>query len=432
MQIAYFSPFNPQRSGISDFSEELVTSLKEYAHLTLFTSNENGCSERLNQEFEVYRIKDYQTRQVRDQFDIAVFHVGNNYDFHGEIVETFLRYGGILELHDIAMHHFLAEATLKKGKNDEYIAAMDYCHGIKGKQRAKDFLYGGKTAPWAKESLKYPVNKYLIDKAQAVIVHSDFAYEIVRGICLEVPLIKIGLHSPEIMQCDIARKTKAREKLDIKFDKLVMCVFGYASPEKRIVQILEAVSLYAKKYGDFHLYIVGKIAGIDIGHEIDRLELEDKVTVTGFVDLDDFNLYMLACDIAFNLRYPTQGESSASLAKLLGWGKTVFVTNIGTFREIPDHVVVKIEYGQHEVQQILENILKVRDCLDVYGTNAYKYALQYNNIKDNAKKYFQFFQRIIERHTIKAGFQDTVLDEIFRFGLNERNYVDHICKKMDY
>ena len=36
MLLAYFSPLNPQPSGISDYSEELLPQLAEGADITLF------------------------------------------------------------------------------------------------------------------------------------------------------------------------------------------------------------------------------------------------------------------------------------------------------------------------------------------------------------------------------------------------------------
>ena len=36
MRVAYFSPLNPQRSGISDYSEELLPYLGRYLDITLF------------------------------------------------------------------------------------------------------------------------------------------------------------------------------------------------------------------------------------------------------------------------------------------------------------------------------------------------------------------------------------------------------------
>lgn len=62
-----------------------------------------------------------------------------------------------------------------------------------------------------------------------------------------------------------------------------------------------------------------------------------------------------------NLRYPTQGENSASLLKILGHGKPVIATDIGSFSEFPDEVVYKIGYVESEVDEIIKTILKILD-----------------------------------------------------------------------
>ncbi len=432
MKIAYFSPFLPIRSGISDFSEELVWKLKEHGDIVLFADKGIIQNEKLVENFDIMDINEYRDRKIRSQFDAAVFHVGNNYQFHKEIVEVFLEYGGILELHDIALHHFLAEATVVKGKTEEYVRAMKYCHGDEGEKVARAFLSGKRNAPWEKESLKYIVNKYLIDRAQAIIVHSDFAYEIVRGIRYNVPLIKIELHTPEIDIYSQERKNETRHKMGISEDKLILGAFGYASIEKRIVQILEALALYKKRDENFHFYIVGKVEQADILKRIERLGLQENVTVTGYVNLNEFKEFMMVCDVAFNLRYPTQGESSASLARLLGFGKVVFVTDIATFKEYPDDVVVKIEYGRREVKQIYENLLSIKERLDIYGKNSYQYALKHNNLDINSKIYMDFFQKIVNNEEIDDEYEDHILNHLFQIKLEDDDYVKHLCEKMQY
>ena len=37
MRVGYCSPFNPMKSGISDFSEELVFALKKYIEVVIFS-----------------------------------------------------------------------------------------------------------------------------------------------------------------------------------------------------------------------------------------------------------------------------------------------------------------------------------------------------------------------------------------------------------
>lgn len=432
MKIAYFSPFSPMKSGISDFSEELVMKLKEHHDLVLFADQGIVENEIIKDNFKIMNIRDYEKETVRSQYDTAVFHMGNNYSFHKDIAEIFLKYGGILELHDIALHHFLAEATLSQGEKYDYIRAMKYCHGDAGEMRAKAFLNRKGKAPWIEESMKYMVNKYFIDRAQAVIVHSDFAYEIVKGIRSEIPVVKIELHTPEICRYNQEQKYEIRKQLGIEKDKLILGAFGYASAEKRILQILKALALYKKKNKNFHFYIVGKVARINIEKEIKKLKLQNNVTSTGFVDLDKLKLYMAACDIAFNLRYPTQGESSASLARLLGMGKVVFVTDIGSFKEYSDDIVVKIEYGNKEVGQIYEKLLMAVERLEKYGENAYQYALNYNSVDINAKKYADFFEKTANHMKVECEYEDGLLDKVFQLRLNDDQYVRHLCDRMEY
>lgn len=56
------------------------------------------------------------------------------------MVDTFLKYPGILELHDFSLHHYLAEDTFVQKEYDKYIEIMKYCHGNKGEYTAKRFL----------------------------------------------------------------------------------------------------------------------------------------------------------------------------------------------------------------------------------------------------------------------------------------------------
>jgi hypothetical protein len=57
---------------------------------------------------------------------------------------------------------------------------------------------------------------------------------------------------------------------------------------------------------------------------------------------------MAATDVAVNLRYPTAGETSASLLRLLGAGKCALVSAYRQFLEIPSQAVVRIPLGNEE------------------------------------------------------------------------------------
>ena len=57
---------------------------------------------------------------------------------------------------------------------------------------------------------------------------------------------------------------------------------------------------------------------------------------------------MLAVDVGVNLRNPTAGETSATLNTMLGMGKPVIVSDIGTYREYPDLCCPKISTDDTE------------------------------------------------------------------------------------
>ncbi len=436
MKIAYFSPFNPLKSGISDFSEELVVMIKKYADIDIFVDGYKVENCKISDEFDIYNIKDYYKEEVRKKYDVAVFHVGNNLDYHYEIIKAFFEFGGILELHDLSIHNLVERLTFDKLKSPEkYIEIMKYCHGGKGEKAARDFIEGKANPPWASDnSLKFTLNKFLVDKACAVIVHSDMAKQMICAVSPNVPVITINLHVEKIYKDNFLEYKKVcRKKLGLDEDMLIMGAFGYATKTKRIIETLEALGRYKKNKSDkFKYLIVGKVAGIDVDGKISEYGLEENVIVTGFTELEDFKTYMGACDFCFNLRYPTQGETSGSLHRMLGMGKPSLVSRVGSFEEYPDDIVIKVRYDDNEVDDIYNNICELTEKdneIFKRGKKAVLFADQYCNIDENAKKYVKFFEDICN-----GSYQDDYVDycvgKMFSLGIVDNEYIRHISGKI--
>ena len=247
MRIAYFSPLNPIKSGISDFSEELIPELGKIMDIEVFAVKGQVQNKDISKKYKLHDICEYEDENVRRKFDLAVFHIGNSYACHSEIVETFKKYGGVIELHDTSLHHYLAEETIVKNDYDKYVEIMQYCHGKKGRETAVRFLNGEIGAPWETSSDRFTVCKHLIDRAQGVIVHSDFAKQMVLGIRPEAKVVNIPLHTPDICMNYETLKKDARKKLRISEDIYIFGAFGHATVHKRIIQILQALSQYKKE-----------------------------------------------------------------------------------------------------------------------------------------------------------------------------------------
>ncbi|HBL31843.1 MAG TPA: glycosyl transferase family 1, partial [Acidobacteria bacterium] len=83
------------------------------------------------------------------------------------------------------------------------------------------------------------------------------------------------------------------------------------------------------------------------------------MTVVGRTELDRFLLHMLAADLTINLRYPSAGETSGTLIRLLGMGKPVIVSHTGAFSEIPDDCCAKIDLDETEEELLAAVLLRL-------------------------------------------------------------------------
>src|SRR5262249_10553390 len=112
MKVAYYSPLPPSRSGVADYSALLLPALRR--------------------RIEVECARPGRFRRAPGG-DVALYHVGNDPDAHGWIVEALRRRRGLVVLHEIVLHHLVAGITLARGDAAGYLAAMERDHGLAGR-----------------------------------------------------------------------------------------------------------------------------------------------------------------------------------------------------------------------------------------------------------------------------------------------------------
>src|SRR5450631_968625 len=156
MRVAFFSPLPPARSGIADYSEALIESLKHLVELEVFS--------RPSQAFDPSR------------FDIAVYHVGNN-GYHGFVYETALRHPGVVVMHESNLHHLMADLTIKRGDWDQYVRECEYNGGA----AAREFAERVRKLEVGPDYEGVPMTRRLLESARGVVVHSHFMEEEIRA-----------------------------------------------------------------------------------------------------------------------------------------------------------------------------------------------------------------------------------------------------------
>src|SRR6476619_7185999 len=160
----------PERSGIADYSAHLLPALRE----------------RIGVEV----VKRGRTRPVRGT-DIALYHVGNNPDAHGWIVDALRRRPGVVVLHEFVLHHLVSGITLGRGDARGYFDAMERDLGVAGRLLALGVADNLLPLLWETQPERFPLAGVVLDRATGLIVHSDYVAERARAAGYAGPLWKI-------------------------------------------------------------------------------------------------------------------------------------------------------------------------------------------------------------------------------------------------
>ena len=70
---------------------------------------------------------------ARPRADVALYHVGNDAEAHGWIVEALRRRPGVVVLHDFVLHHLVVGLTFGRGDMAGYLSAMEREAGLVGR-----------------------------------------------------------------------------------------------------------------------------------------------------------------------------------------------------------------------------------------------------------------------------------------------------------
>jgi glycosyltransferase involved in cell wall biosynthesis len=371
MRVAFFSPLPPARSGIADYSEALIQSLKPLVDLEVFSGG--------HQSFDPTR------------FDVALYHVGNN-GHHSFVYEAALRHPGVVVMHESNLHHLMADLTIKRGDWDAYLRECEY----EGGASALAFAERVRKLEVGPDYEGVPMTKRLLAASRGVVVHSRFMREEMRAAGFSGPTAVIP-HGAWIPQAD---RNGFRHKLGLDEATPLVGIFGYLKPYKRIAESLRAFRRLLRLVPNVKMILVGEPhPEFPVEAMIRTMGLAASVRVLGFAPIADFVGYLGACDIVLNLRFPTVGESSGTLLRSLGLGKAVMVSEVGSFQEFPDDVCLKVPVGPGEEDLIFEylNLLVSRpDVARQLGERARDYVARECNWATVAAQYAGFLEAVVQ------------------------------------
>lgn len=387
-RIAYLSPLNPAPSGISDYSEELLPYLAQYAEITLYVDERQRPSNpNLAQHLAVRPAGKLERDQRRRPYDALLYHMGNS-PVHAWIWRAMQRVPGVLVLHDFVLHHFMLNYAATVRRNIErYRSEAAQRYGPEGERIAQLMLHGRFT----EAAFDLPFCESVLARADGLIAHSQYVIARAAALRPELPaaLVPMGVPLPP----PIPRDT-ARARLGLPADALILASFGHINPYKRLEAVFRALQTLRVEQPGLRYLLVGSVsASYDVRAAVARAGLEDIVVITGYVDRAAFEDYVAASDICLNLRHPTAGETSASLLRILGAGRATLVTASGSFAELPASVAAQVDPDASEGDLLLAycRLLIARpDLRAALGANARSYVAREHTLDGAAAGYMRF------------------------------------------
>ena len=351
MKVAYFSPFPPKKTGIATYSKNFVSELGSLVELELFDTENSNCFERPIHGF----LANPQSLEYARDCDTRLYHIGNNPFYHQHIANLVKLYPGWVVLHDTVLYYL--HAIRGKGGLMREIQACS-SNPSKDLYSTLNFLsyLNEEEVLSYKSPENFPLIKDLLKNVLGVIVHSETAAKAVKhnGFKGTVRVINLPYYPKEMIKLSASEVSLEKEKLGLSKQVMLLGCFGFLASTKRIDSILEASKILLNQGIKIKILFVG--TGENYKEKITDTNLLQNCIFKEFVDDQNFQKYLSVTDLILNLRYPSMGESSATLFQSLAYGKPCIITDFGSFSEVPDNIVIKVTHGENEIKEIKDAI----------------------------------------------------------------------------
>jgi glycosyltransferase involved in cell wall biosynthesis len=332
-RIAFVSPLPPQKTGISNYSAELLPYLAKYFDINLFIDPDVKVSNAyLRKNFPIYDWN--KLLEMRDRYETVVYHYGNS-PFHSHMFDLERQFHGVVVLHDFFLSNLAEHFGNQHGSLQNEV---DNSHGLKGLidlQTKKN----GMLKDW-------PINWKVLRNANEIIVHSNFQNQLLnlyygRG---WRPSLTVIPHLRKIVpEVTKEQQLQARKELGISPDDFIFCSFGMLTPHKLNEPLIQIYASLIKELGnDTKLFFVGESSSQQEKALIEQLQLSDQVYITGYVNDETYKKYLISANAAIQLRKNSRGETSGAVLDCMNYGLSTIVNAHGTLEDLDKDCVVKI------------------------------------------------------------------------------------------
>lgn len=393
--LAFVSPLPPERSGIADYSAELLPSLARHYDIDVISDLPSVEDPWIQANCSVRSVQWFLEHSLR--YERVLYHFGNS-AFHQRMFEMLRAVPGVVVLHDFYLSGVLAHMQWAAPGGSDFSGAMLRSHGFAG-VRAYMGAEDKSEIVW-----NYPCSLEVIQDALGVIVHSANS----RGLASQwygipaqnwavIPLLR----NPHMHY----ERSEARAALGIGQDDFLVCAFGILGPHKLNHQLLQAwAGSELARNETCRLVFVGQNDGGEYGEEVlaaIRRSRKGTIRITGWTDSDTFRRYLAAADVGVQLRTLSRGETSRAVLDCMNYGLATIVNANGSMADLPSDAVLMLPdaFTDEELSAALETLWHDRAARHALGRAGREAILRTHDPEACGDAYAQAIERFyLPRH----------------------------------
>ncbi|RDD92241.1 glycosyltransferase [Acidovorax sp. BoFeN1] len=420
-KLAYVSPLPPERTGIADYSAELLLELARHYDIDVIVAQETVTDPWIKENCSVRTVLWFSSHG--HLYDRVLYHFGNS-PYHQHMFDLLAPIPGVVVLHDFFLSGIIHHMDAHGFSPNCWTRELYHSHGYKAVQErydAKDIA----DVVW-----HYPCNKTVLENAQGVIVHSESSRRLASQWLGEtfpkdwsvIPLLR----TPAVAD----GRSKARLALGLDEDVFLVCSFGLLSPNKLNRRLLDAwLASPLSKDKRCYLVFVGENHAGDYGAELTATirnnDLSNRIRITGWTDTAQFRQYLAAADVGVQLRTLSRGETSAAVLDCMNYGLPTIVNANGSMADLPEDAVYMLpdEFDDVDLTSALETLWKDEKNRHAIGALAREVVHTQHAPRTCADRYTQAIERYYKQEKIGTASLINAIGKIEDKLINENEWL---------
>lgn len=357
-RLAVITPWPPQRSGIADYAQRLVTALRGQVDRPLDVVVSDGTARELGPDAGVISDGAFRARVLLgERYDGALLQLGNS-GFHSFMLPLLPwlrghRIPATAMIHDAALSGMYTDAVRLDQDRVGDLAARaigDYPF-LAGKPPHELLVFLEHQAVTHGAFMTRDVQR----QVDGIVVHSQLARNLLladRGPGDEPRVDVLPLAAPE-----------PRPDLGVERDPQLIVSTGYVAEVKGVSALVRALAELRHTAPGTRLVFAGAQnlphERRDLARLLRELGLEDAVTITGFLPDAERADHLARAGVVVQLRRHSHGEASAAVLDGLAAGAPTIVSDLGWMADLPDTAALKVhpEVSPHDLSDALLSVL---------------------------------------------------------------------------